>query len=253
MCVTRQTLSGTSRRTTFRLCTRPCRQTRAASGSPSPGPLQCCWRKLTRLSSGSGARRRNMEGNAGGKASRTSLCEGRKIAASSCPVLHAAEMSMQHVLPSLLPARVHDVFLQAAHPRSMKKMSGRAFCRHASIAFVLKRQNSSAEGVKTSPFTIVSHACTSAILPLETMLPATDLVTASPCMVASVQARPCKFAHHQRHIVHYENAVIGKDVPMSSQTAHMPHFDAFVHSSKRQSAPLEDMHTREAWQRGTQK
>lgn len=71
-------------------------------------------------------------------------------------------------------------------------MSCRAFCRHASIACMFKRKDCCAKEVKTSAFTIASHASTSAVVLRKSILTASVLVTATPCMFASMQARSCK-------------------------------------------------------------
>ena len=65
-------------------------------------------------------------------------------------------------------------------------------CRHASIACMFKRKDCCAKEVKTSAFTIASHASTSAVVLRKSILTASVLVTATPCMFASMQARSCK-------------------------------------------------------------
>ena len=120
---TRQTASGTSRCNMFRLCIRPCRQTHGASASPSRRPLQCCWRKLRRWRSDSGARRSKLQRNARGP--------GGKGFAN---VLNLVQVDAQC----------------CRQPRPQRNMSCRAFCRRVCITFPCKQHTPQESAKKMS-------------------------------------------------------------------------------------------------------
>ena len=71
-------------------------------------------------------------------------------------------------------------------------MSCRAFCRHASIAVMVKRKDCCGKDMKTSRLSSVTYASTSAFLVVKCILTASVVLTATPCIFASVEARSCK-------------------------------------------------------------